>query len=93
MWEKDDPTDFSTLVYEPEAGEMLPYLAFTISRVRFLRPSSKVPPVSLAARMTAMTTATDNANTLLGKLRLHYQKVRQSSITTEINEIVGGRKP
>ena len=44
----------------------------------------------LAARMTAMTTATDNANTLLGKLRLHYQKVRQSSITTEINEIVGG---
>ena len=27
VWEKDDPTDFSTLVYEPEAGEMLPYLA------------------------------------------------------------------
>lgn len=46
VWEKDDPTDFSTLVYEPEAGEMLPYLASYYLKSQILRPSSKVPPVS-----------------------------------------------
>ncbi|WP_278673522.1 F0F1 ATP synthase subunit gamma [Acidaminococcus fermentans] len=37
-----------------------------------------------------MSTATDNAQNLLGKLQVYYQKVRQASITTEINEIVSG---
>lgn len=44
----------------------------------------------LGARMTAMTSATDNANELIGKLSLEYNKLRQASITNEISEIVGG---
>jgi len=42
------------------------------------------------ARMTAMHKATDNATQLITKLRLNYNKARQSSITNEILEIVGG---
>ncbi len=42
------------------------------------------------ARMTAMENATDNASDLIADLTLHYNKVRQASITKEISEIVGG---
>lgn len=42
------------------------------------------------ARMTAMDTATDNARSLLKELSLHYNRARQSAITQEITEIVGG---
>ncbi len=42
------------------------------------------------ARMTSMHKATDNATELLKNLTITYNKVRQSSITNEIVEIVGG---
>lgn len=42
------------------------------------------------ARMTAMHQATDNASELLKELKLHYNKARQTAITNEILEIVGG---
>jgi F-type H+-transporting ATPase subunit gamma len=90
VWDTKDSTDFTTIIYEPSAGEMLPYLAQYYLRSQIFTAFIQSAASELAARMTAMTTATDNANTLLGKLRIHYQKVRQSSITTEINEIVGG---
>ena len=44
----------------------------------------------LSSRMNAMSNATDNAQELIGKLNLYYNKVRQAGITNEINEIVGG---
>ncbi|NOS85754.1 MAG: ATP synthase F1 subunit gamma [Ignavibacteria bacterium] len=43
-----------------------------------------------AARMTAMDSATTNANDLLNSLNLTYNRARQAKITTEILEIVGG---
>jgi F-type H+-transporting ATPase subunit gamma len=43
-----------------------------------------------AARMTAMDTATTNANDLVKSLNLQYNRARQAKITTEILEIVGG---
>ena len=42
------------------------------------------------ARMTAMDSATDNARDMLKSLSLHYNRARQSAITQEITEIVGG---
>ena len=44
----------------------------------------------LAARMTAMSNATNNARDVIKKLTLAYNKARQASITQEISEIVGG---
>lgn len=43
-----------------------------------------------AARMTAMDAATNNANDLIDKLKLFYNRARQSAITTELIDIVGG---
>lgn len=42
------------------------------------------------ARMTAMETASDNANDMIKSLVLFYNKARQASITKELSEIVGG---
>ena len=42
------------------------------------------------ARQVAMRSATDNADEILGELRLLYNHMRQDAITTELNEIVGG---
>ncbi len=44
----------------------------------------------LAARRTAMEAATGNAEEMLEKLNLYYNRARQASITQEITEIVGG---
>ena len=40
--------------------------------------------------MTAMGSATENADDLISQLVLHYNKVRQATITRELTEIVGG---
>jgi len=42
------------------------------------------------ARMTAMDSATNNANEMIDKLALQYNRARQASITQELSEIVGG---
>lgn len=44
----------------------------------------------LSARMTAMDSATTNADEMIKELDLLYNRARQSSITQEISEIVGG---
>ena len=42
------------------------------------------------ARMQAMDNATNNANDMIGKLELAYNRARQSSITQELTEIRAG---
>ncbi|MEM0951711.1 MAG: ATP synthase F1 subunit gamma [Cyanobacteria bacterium P01_H01_bin.74] len=44
----------------------------------------------LAARMTAMSNATNNAGEMIQTLSIQYNKARQSAITQEILEIVSG---
>lgn len=43
-----------------------------------------------AARRTAMESATDNANEMISKLELVYNRARQAAVTQEISEIVAG---
>ncbi len=43
-----------------------------------------------AARMTAMKSATDNADKIISDLELVYNRVRQASITLELTDIIGG---
>ena len=42
------------------------------------------------ARMGAMDGATQNAGQLIKKVTLHYNKTRQTAITKELMDIVGG---
>ncbi len=43
-----------------------------------------------ASRMTAMKSATDNAEELIQTLQLHYNRARQAAITVELTDIIGG---
>lgn len=44
------------------------------------------------ARMNAMKSASDNAEEMLGKLKIQYNKLRQAAITNEMIEITAGAK-
>ncbi len=78
------------IIFEPDAKETLkylvPYYVRTVTYAAFMQSAAS----ELGARMTAMSSATDNANDLIKSLELSYNKARQAGITREINEIVGG---
>jgi F-type H+-transporting ATPase subunit gamma len=44
----------------------------------------------LAARMTAMSNASDNAGQLIRSLTQSYNRARQAAITQELLEVVAG---
>ncbi|MBV8339244.1 MAG: F0F1 ATP synthase subunit gamma [Candidatus Eremiobacteraeota bacterium] len=76
--------------FEPDAGAVLAallpkYLEFTIYQALLETQASE-----FAARLIAMTNATDNAGKLIDELTLVMNKTRQAAITKEILEIVGG---
>jgi F-type H+-transporting ATPase subunit gamma len=77
-------------IFEPSAAEvlslLLPKYLETVIYGALLQSAAS----ELGARMTAMGSATDNAQELISKLILNYNKVRQANITREISEIVGG---
>ena len=43
-----------------------------------------------ASRMTAMSSATDNAEEVISKLEIQYNRARQQAITLELTDIIGG---
>jgi F-type H+-transporting ATPase subunit gamma len=80
----------SEWTYEPEAEELLARLIpeyVTISVYRALLESAAS---ELGARMTAMRSAAENAETMIGDLTLEMNRVRQADITQEILEVVAG---
>ncbi len=57
---------------------------------QLLRALQESAASELAARMNAMSNASDNAKELIGSLTLSYNKARQAAITQEILEVVSG---
>ena len=76
--------------FEPDPteliGALLPKYALTIVFQALLESTAS----EHGARMTAMTSATDNAGEMIQDLTLQANRMRQASITKEILEIVGG---
>ena len=72
----------------PEAvlSRLLPkYLEFTIFSAMLEAEASY-----FAAQLLAMSNATDNAGKIIDELTISMNKARQTAITTEMLEIVGG---
>jgi F-type H+-transporting ATPase subunit gamma len=84
--------EFSEIEYlfEPNAAavldQILPRYLETIVYQSLLESNAS----EQSARMVAMKSASENASELIDTLTLEMNKARQSSITTEILEIVGG---
>ena len=77
-------------IYEPNAADVLGYLLPQYLVTTIYAALLQAAASELSSRMNAMSNATDNAQELIAKLDLHYNKVRQAGITREITEIVGG---
>ena len=77
-------------IFEPDAEELLDRLAQLYLDSTMLSVLLEAKTGEHTARMTAMTSATDNTDELLDELRLRLNHARQSAITTEISEIAGG---
>jgi F-type H+-transporting ATPase subunit gamma len=77
-------------IYEPTAAAILADLLPRYVEVQIFRALLESLAGEHGARMTAMGSATDNAQEMIEKLALVYNKARQSAITKEMMEIVGG---
>lgn len=85
--EKKTKADY---IFEPDKEGLLKELIPSILRTHLHRCLLDTHASEHGARMTAMDSATENANDLLKELRITYNKARQEAITSEISEIVGG---
>lgn len=86
----DDASAKHEYIFEPSAPEVLSVLLPRYLETVLYGALLQAAASELGARMTAMESATDNAEELISKLVLNYNKVRQATITREISEIVGG---
>ncbi|MBD2634866.1 F0F1 ATP synthase subunit gamma [Limnothrix sp. FACHB-881] len=77
-------------IFEQDPVQILNALLPLYLNNQLLRALQESAASELAARMTAMSNASENAKTLIGSLTLTYNKARQSAITQEILEVCGG---
>lgn len=77
-------------IFEPDASSFFGYTLSHFVRLQLHTCLLNNYVGEHGARMTAMSQATDNANTLVDELTLEYNKARQAAITNEILEIVSG---
>jgi F-type H+-transporting ATPase subunit gamma len=77
-------------LYEPGMEELIERIVPRLTALQVYQAILESLASEHAARMVAMRNATENANELVYALRLTYNKARQSAITSEILDIVGG---
>ena len=77
-------------IYEPDANSVLDSILPLYINIQTWRVLLESYASEQAARMSAMDKATENADELVGALKLQFNKARQTAITTELLEIVGG---
>lgn len=77
-------------LFMPEAEEILADLAPRYLETVIYAALVQSAASELGSRMTAMSSATDNAAKLVKSLELNYNKARQALITRELTEICGG---
>jgi len=77
-------------IYEPDAASVIDELLVRYTEALVYQAVAENMASEQSARMVAMKAATDNAGTLIGELKLVYNKTRQAAITKELSEIVSG---
>ena len=76
--------------YEPSEEEVLDMIIPKYMSSLIFGALQEAVASENGARMTAMDSATNNAEEMLGKLELQYNRARQGSITQELTEIIAG---
>ncbi len=81
------PADF---LYEPGRAELLEALVPRHLALQVWRALLDAAASEQGARMTAMESATKNADEMIDALTLQYNRARQAYVTKELSEIVSG---
>jgi F-type H+-transporting ATPase subunit gamma len=76
--------------YEPEPAALLDIVVPRFTQLQLYQTMLEAQASEHSARMVAMNNATDNAAELIDILTLERNKARQTTITSEILDIVGG---
>jgi F-type H+-transporting ATPase subunit gamma len=77
-------------LYEPDAPTVINELLVRYTEALVYQAVAENMASEQSARMVAMKSATDNAGSVIGELKLVYNKTRQAAITKELSEIVAG---
>ncbi len=77
-------------IFEQDPVQILDSLLPLYLNNQILRSLQEAAASELAARMTAMNNASDNATELIKTFTLSYNKARQAAITQELSEVVAG---
>ena len=77
-------------IYEPDAQVVIDDLMVRYVESVIYQAVAENMASEQSARMVAMKAATDNAGSVIGELKLIYNKTRQAAITKELSEIVAG---
>ncbi len=77
-------------LYEPDPKTVLDELLVRYLETFVYQAAAENIASEQSARMVAMKSASDNAQSIIEELQLIYNKSRQASITKELSEIVGG---
>ena len=86
-----EPKEFAPdMIFEQEPSQLLNAILPLYLNGQLLRTMQESVASELAARMSAMQSATDNAKDLQGRLETEMNRARQAKITQELMEIIAG---
>ena len=77
-------------IFEPSESEVLRRFTPKALNIKLYQALLENTASEHSARMSAMQQASDNAQEMINKLTLKYNRERQAAITQELTEIVGG---
>ncbi|WP_097003148.1 ATP synthase F1 subunit gamma [Lacrimispora amygdalina] len=90
MTEGSDHADLALMNYEPNEDEVLDSIIPKYMSSLIYGALLEAVASENGARMTAMDSATNNAEEMIEELGLIYNRARQGSITQELTEIIAG---
>ncbi|HEY8345169.1 MAG TPA: ATP synthase F1 subunit gamma [Bacillota bacterium] len=77
-------------VFDPSPAELLDHLIPRYVEAQIYRALLEADVGEKGARMTSMGAASDNAEEIMAKLAQRYNRYRQTIITNELSELMGG---
>tara|TARA_Y100000590_G_scaffold349439_1_gene400964 strand:- start:891 stop:1751 length:861 start_codon:yes stop_codon:yes gene_type:complete len=89
-FEKNEKQVNNDIIYEPSKVDIVKSLVPKYFNTQIWQYLLESFASEQAARMLAMENATENAKDMINDLNLEFNKARQTAITTEMLEIVGG---
>ena len=88
--EDSEGQDVGDMIFEPSPEALLDFVLGQRLVVETRQAILESAAGEHAARMTAMDSATKNANEMIDRLTLQYNRARQAAITSELVEIISG---